>query len=759
MAEKRGECFGYDTYKEGEDIVLRVDAEECPFFPSIEDNPVCMSAIIDKMVESPGVTRVVFSQKRDYEYDYSQVRMLAEIGKLRNQIIKQQVLSATPFGEMLGSPGGARRIYELRDVLHNKLRNDPVLAYVELRRIHREEKAAFSHEAKASAADGRHLALVESLLGALEKTELMAKAKPHLASYKEGDRSIYHRIFSPLAKPDFMFTRLMAAFPADGEEIDTYSVHGTDVTIFRLPSTVQYLYHMVPPEFKLSEEKYELLDAAKKVISEHKPSRSEFIDPERVRQVFFNVGSDLLEEISAQKGLKLRTRETEELSEILVRYTIGFGLVEVLLQDEKIQDITANSPMGRHPIFIVHQDYDDCMTNIIPTVNDADSWATKLRLMSGRPLDEANPIMDTELIVPGGKARVAVIGEPLNPNGLAYAFRRHRDKPWTFPLFIKSRMMTPMAAGLLSFLIDGSRTMLVAGTRSAGKTSVLGAVMVEIMRKYRVISIEDTLELPVAALKKLNYNIQPMKVASALTKGTTEVSADEGIRATLRLGDSCLIVGEVRSVEALALFEAMRVGALANVVAGTIHGDSPYGVFDRIVNDLRVPRTSFKATDIVVVANPIKSPDGLHRWRRMTQITEVGKYWESDPLLEKGFKDLMKYDSKTDQLEPTLDLLNGESDILKSIAANVKEWAGSWDAVWDNIMLRTNIKAAIVAAAEKTGQDELLEAQFVVQANDEFHKISEQIKDEIGAYDSKKIFFEWSEWMKKALKRKEVELI
>ncbi len=767
MAEKRGDCFSYETYKEGEDVVLRVDSEDCPFFPSIEDNAMCMSAVIGKLIESPGITRVVFAQKRDYEYDYEQVRMLAEIGKLRNQIIKQQVLlSVSSVSGMFQGSIGERRSYEMRNIIYNKLRNDPVAAYIELRRIHREEKIAQERKKEgppkpehAAAASDRYLQLVESLLNALEKTELIARAKLHLQEYKEGDRSVYHALFNPIVKPDFMFTRLMAAFPQDGEEIDSYTVRGADVTIFKLPSTVQYLYHIVPPEFKLSEDKYELLDAAKRIISEHKPTRSEFIDPERVRQVFFNVGSDLIEELSGRKQIKLRAKETEELAEILVRNTIGFGLIEVLLKDEKIQDITANSPMGRQPIFIVHQDYDDCRTNIIPTVSDADSWATKLRLMSGRPLDEANPILDTELLVPDARARVAVVGEPLNPNGLAYAFRRHRDKPWTLPLFIKNRMMTPLAGGLLSFLIDGARTMLVAGTRSAGKTSVLGAVMVEIMRKYRVISIEDTLELPVSALRQIGYNIQPMKVASALTKGTTEVPADEGIRTTLRMGDSCLIVGEVRSTEASALYEAMRVGALANIVAGTIHGDSPYGVFDRVVNDLRVPRTSFKATDIIVVANPIRSPDGLHRWRRLTQITEVGKYWENDPLLEKGFKDLMKYDSKSDQLEPTLDLLNGESDILKAVAANVKEWAGSWDAVWDNIMLRTQVKEAIVAAAEKSGQEELLEAPFVVQANDEFHRIAEEIKDELGALDSKKIFFEWNEWLKKAIKRKEVEII
>jgi hypothetical protein len=219
------------------------------------------------------------------------------------------------------------------------------------------------------------------------------------------------------------------------------------------------------------------------------------------------------------------------------------------------------------------------------------------------------------------------------------------------------------------------------------------------------------------------------------------------------MGDSALIVGEIRSKEALALYEAMRIGALANVVAGTIHGDSPYGVFDRVVNDLQVPKTSFKATDIVVVVNPIRSADGLHRWRRVTQITEVRKHWEQDPLVEKGFVDLMKYDSKKDELQTNEELINGDSEILKAIAGNVKEWAGNWDAVWDNILLRTNIKKALVDFAAKQNMPELLEADFVIQSNDQFHKISERIREEIGSLDSKRIFFDWNEWLKRHIKK------
>jgi type IV secretory pathway ATPase VirB11/archaellum biosynthesis ATPase len=397
----------------------------------------------------------------------------------------------------------------------------------------------------------------------------------------------------------------------------------------------------------------------------------------------------------------------------------------------------------------------------MPTVDEAESWASKLRMISGRPLDEANPILDTEISLPGAMARIGVISSPLDPTGLAYAFRRHRDKPWTLPLFIKNKMLNPLAAGLISFIIDGSRTMLVAGTRSAGKTSLLGAMLTEIMRKYRMITIEDTLELPGNALRKLGYNIQQMKVAAALSKGTEEVSAEEGIRTTLRLGDSCLIVGEIRSTEARALYEAMRVGALANVVAGTIHGDSPYGVYDRVVNDLEVPKTSFKATDIIIVANPIQSADGLHKMRKVTEITEIRKEWENDPLLEGGFGDLMKYDSITEELVPSDDLINGESEILKSIAGRVKEWAGNWDAVWDNILLRAKIKETIVTFSDKHKLPDILEAEFSIQSNDEYHRVSESVKDEVGELDSKRIFFEWHEWLKRQVKKqvshKEIE--
>lgn len=104
-------------------------------------------------------------------------------------------------------------------------------------------------------------------------------------------------------------------------------------------------------------------------------------------------------------------------------------------------------------------------------------------------------------------------------------------------------------------------------------------------------------------------------------------------------------------------------------------------------------------------------------------------------------------------LEITDDLLNGESDILKGIGSNVKQWAGNWDAIWDNVTLRGKIKQMQVDYALKYKNDDIIEAQAVVDANDMFHKISEKVNDEYGYLDSDRILFEFEDWFKNYIKR------
>ncbi len=734
--------------KEGETI-LYINYLGAPIIPSISDSAEVMGRVIDALIDNPEVSRVILVQQRNYNYPFEQISMLLEIAQLYTYLLRQERILSP---EKLSLFSGLDFVPAELSYLVSLLRQDPVSCYLEL-----SKRISVYKKNPQNTHVNNYVSMLIRFRELLIKTKLISSSIEVIDTYAIGDRKIYYSIFRPDVLPNFTFTRLVSQIPENAELIDQYQVKSgfedVPVIILKVQGDSKYLYHIMPPEYSLSEEHHYLLNLGKNVLLEYQPKSEEFVDSEKVRSLFFNVARDLLSELSQNKKIPLNYRELNALAKILVRQTIGFGLIEVLLFDENLQDVFINSPVGQNYIFVRHAKHGDCVTNILPSYEDADSWASKLRLQSGRPLDEANPILDTDIFFGNVRARVAAIQRPLSPTGIAYALRRHREDPWTLPLFVNNKMINSFTAGLMSFLIDGNRTMLIAGTRSSGKTSLLGSVMLEVIPTVRTLVIEDTLELPVDSLRKLGYNIQRMKVRSALLESTTEIEASEGIRASLRLGDSALIVGEVRSSEAKALYEAMRVGALANLVAGTIHGANPYGVFDRVVNDLGVPITSFKATDIIAVANPIRTPDGLHYKKRVTQIAEVRKHWTKDPLEEKGFVDLVRYNVEKDELEPTDDLMNGDSEIIKEIAGSVKGWAGNWDAVWDNILLRGKIKQEIVDVSKKMQMPSIMESKFNSLSNDMFHRISEKVTREVGLPVSDRVFPEWRSWMMNTVKK------
>jgi len=733
--------------------ILEIDYSKSIKSPSIENSETVMADTLNKIIKSGRVTQIEFKQQEDILYPTDQTKILDELASMIKDLIENAKILVEAYVKTIEDPSDyPGRLEFLKSTVNYGLKEDPVASYLRiLARIDKEQKIGENISRESSQSRQVFITTLTSLKDRFEKLSLFKLAQPHLSKHKPGSREIYRQIFSPIIKPNFLYAKLVTKLPTGARELEGYTLKdGTKVSILDLPGKVRPIYHMVPPELNLSEEKYMLLGEAKSIVSEHKPQRSEFIDPQKTRELFLSVERDLLKDLSATKKIEMSSADYETLAEILVRYTLGFGLIEVILSDENIQDISVNAPSNLNEISIVHQKYGECRTNITLTAREGESMATKLRLVSGRPLDEANPVLDTNLELPGSTARVAAIQPPLSPSGIAFSFRRHRERPWTYPLFIQNKMINSLGAGLMSFLIDGGRTILIAGTRSSGKTSFLSSSIVELMRSTRIITIEDTLELPIKKYQELNYDIQSMKVQAVITQGGGELTASDGIRAALRMGDSALIVGEVRSKEATALYEAMRVGALANVVMGTIHGGSPYSVYDRVVNDLGVPKTSFKATDIIVIANPIKSASGLEKKKRVVQISEVRKEWTDDPLTEHAFVDLMIYNSETDELEATDALLQGESIVLKSIASKIPEWAGDWDAVWENIKLRAKIKDKIIEVSKDN--PERLEAEFTIHCNDNFHKISQAVFDRDGKTDPDKIYSEWEAWLESEIR-------
>jgi type IV secretion system protein VirB11 len=199
-----------------------------------------------------------------------------------------------------------------------------------------------------------------------------------------------------------------------------------------------------------------------------------------------------------------------------------------------------------------------------------------------------NPIVSAEL--PSGERFEGL----LSPVALApcIAIRKPAARIYTLADYVADRIMMPMQADALKKAVAERRNILVAGGTSSGKTTLANALLAEILDE-RVILIEDTRELQCAA---------PDCVALRTRRGV--VSMADLVRSTLRLRPDRIIVGEVRSAEALDMLKAWNTGHPGGIA--TVHANSARSALYRIEQlcqegVVTVPRRLIaEAIDIVV---------------------------------------------------------------------------------------------------------------------------------------------------------------
>ncbi|MEM4598576.1 MAG: type II/IV secretion system ATPase subunit [Candidatus Diapherotrites archaeon] len=738
----------YAFKEEGKKKHLVFDCASCVYHASISDDRVCMYHVLYALNEIDADV-IVLSEVYERIYDEKQTLLLKEIVKLIQKFSIEAPWSYNNLvnPQYLKDEGIVSARHKMVvTITHDLIAYDPLGAYFAcLREIAREKETFSSSGPDYKAGSAVYLKTLLYIKNAFEECELIKQTKKFLTELKEMPefKEIYRALFEAQIKPAFIGSRLVFREEEGMELLDEYIVKNSTVQIFSHPNQTQNLYFINPPEYTLSPEKYFVLSKAKEIVSGYTPGKASLSTVAKSREYFERLYRSTIMEIAQQHNISLNKKEIVELSEIVARYSVGYGILEILLSDRKLTDIYLDSPIGQTPLYVMHSDFDQCLTNILYTEREASALITKLRAMSARPFDEVHPVLDFDL--PELETRVAAIGPPLAPDGVAFAFRLHKTTPWTLPQFIDVKYLNPLAAGFISFLIDNQATMLVTGSRGSGKTSLLGACVLEIPKNTRIIVQEDTLEIPVEYMKKVGFNIQRLKTRSPISVSKTEVEVEpeEALRTALRLGNSALVIGEVRSKEARTLYEAMRIGAAGNVVIGTIHGDSAYAVWDRVVNDLEVPTTSFKATDIVVTARPIRFYGSLKSHRRVVEITEIRKHWVEEPAREGGLLDLMRYSAKEDNLELLEDNLK-ESELLDKIS---RVSGQTIEEMWKDIRMRAESKRYLVEMKNKHDIPELLEADTASMANDKLMLLREKQVREFGKVNYDEILEQWKKWL------------
>jgi type IV secretory pathway ATPase VirB11/archaellum biosynthesis ATPase len=728
---------------------------DCVYGASIAEDPHCMYHVLT-VLGDVDADLIVLAEVYERVYSEDQTQMLKEIVKLKEKFAVENVWGYNNLGDVSlreDHENFPRRYRVIVTIAHDLISYDPVKAYLTcIAEIKKEKKLYDEADELYRRGSKIYLNTLNHIKNAFESTRFIQKVRSFLVQLEQipETKEIYRAFLEAQIKPSFIGSRLMFKDEKQLTLLDEYTVKNSVVQIFKHPDRVMNLYVLNPPEYTLSPEKYFVLTKTKEIVASYRPGKASLSMVAKTREYFERVYQTTIAEIADANRIQLSTKEIKELSEIVARYSVGYGIMELLFSDRRLTDIYLDSPIGETPVYVVHSDFGPCETNILYTETEAQALITKIRAMSGRPFDEAHPVLDFDL--PALDTRVATIGPPLAPDGIAFAFRLHKMTPWTLPQFIDVQFMNPLAAGLISFFIDTQATMLITGSRGSGKTSMLGACILEIPKNTRIIVQEDTLEIPVPYMKKVGLNIQRLKTRSPISVGRTEaeLAPEEALRTALRLGDSALIIGEVRSTEAKTLYEAMRIGAAGNVVMGTIHGDSAYSVWDRIVNDLEVPTTSFKATDIVTVARPIRFGGSLKRHRRLVQITEIRKHWINDPLEEGGMLDLMLYDARKDAIELIEDNIK-ESTLFEKIS---RTSGMNMEEIWEEIKARAKTKAFLVEVKRKYNIPQLLEAENTVQANDRYMLLKERQLEQFGVVDYEELIKEWKQWVLDVLVKK-----
>jgi len=177
---KKAGIGSYEVIREGKDNILNINCENCQLIPSIEDNAACMSETIDKLISNKDVTKIVFAQKRDYEYDFEETLLLKEIALVYNKLVKEKsIFSYEHLVNDYSSRESARNYAQLKEIIFNVLKKDPVGAYVMIKRLRRKKEIEYEKEInkKNKEALDKYLSLVKHIMNLLENTNLIKKIK------------------------------------------------------------------------------------------------------------------------------------------------------------------------------------------------------------------------------------------------------------------------------------------------------------------------------------------------------------------------------------------------------------------------------------------------------------------------------------------------------------------------------------------------------------------------------------------------------
>jgi pilus assembly protein CpaF len=326
--------------------------------------------------------------------------------------------------------------------------------------------------------------------------------------------------------------------------------------------------------------------------------------------------AQILEALVVGEATPMNLQERERLAQEVLDEVFGLGPIQPLLNDPTVSDILVNTYkhvyIERHGIL---------EKTPVQFRDDAHLMTIIDRIVSaiGRRVDESSPMVDARL---ADGSRVNAIIPPLAVDGPCLSIRRFGRDPLGADELLANTTLTEAMLELLKGCVKARLNVLISGGTGAGKTTFLNVLSSYISNRERIVTIEDAAELQLNQEHVVRLETRPQNI-----EGKGAVQQRQLLVNSLRMRPDRIIIGEVRSEEALDMLQAMNTGHDGSLT--TIHANSPRDALGRLetmvaMANLNIPDTVSRrqiASAINVVVQVTRLSDGTRKVVNISEIT------------------------------------------------------------------------------------------------------------------------------------------
>jgi pilus assembly protein CpaF len=274
-------------------------------------------------------------------------------------------------------------------------------------------------------------------------------------------------------------------------------------------------------------------------------------------------------ELLDKRKLALTDWQRNKILKLVVDEAIGLGVLEDLLEDATITEIMVNrfddiyveshGKLSKHPLqFSSEQAVRSVIERIVYPL--------------GRRIDEASPMVDARL---SDGSRLNAVLPPVAVRGASFTIRKFPKKRLQMQDLVTLQALPGALAEFLRLCVERRLNILVSGGTGSGKTTLLNVLAGFVDPTQRIVTIEDCAELLI-----VHPHVVTLEARQANSEGQGAVTIRDLVKNALRMRPDRIVIGEVRSAEAIDMLAAMNTGHDGSIT--TLHANSPRDALSRL---------------------------------------------------------------------------------------------------------------------------------------------------------------------------------